>query len=191
MSPILGIIASSISFSKIVGDYESISTVTVGVGGQATISFTSIPSTYKHLQIRGIAKSNRAVYVEDLGMRFNSDTATNYSSHRLYGEGSGTPFSDAESTRNRMNIAQIAGGTVNNSSGFGGLVIDVLDYASTSKSKTVRVLSGYDDNGQGIIEFASGAWYNSSTAVSSITFLPLFGNTISQNSQFALYGIKG
>jgi hypothetical protein len=190
MTPILGIIASSFrSAAGPDGAYDALSTITVPSGGLASITFAAIPNTYKHLQIRGIAKSNRAVYVDDLGMRFNSDTATNYSSHRLYGDGA-SATSDAESTRNRMNIAQIAGGTVNNSSGFGGLVIDVLDYASTIKSKTVRVLSGYDDNGQGLIEFASGAWYNSSTAVNSITFLPLFGTSISEKSQFTLYGVK-
>lgn len=186
--PILGIMASAISGN--LSSYESISTVTVGSGGQSSIDFTSIPSTYKHLQIRAIGRSNRAVYVEDLAMRCNSDTATNYSSHRLYGDGA-SATSDAESTRNRMNLGQIAGGSATYSSGFGGLVIDVLDYTSTNKAKTIRCLSGYDDNGRGFIQLASGAWYNSSTAVSSITLLPLFGTTISQYSSFALYGIKG
>ena len=171
------------------GSYDAIGTAVVGSGGQSSVTFSSIPSTYKHLQIRGFSKSNRAVYVEDLAVRFNSDTATNYSSHRLYGDGA-SATADAESTRNRMNIGQISGGSATYSSGFGGLVMDVLDYTSVNKAKTIRCLSGYDDNGRGFIQFASGAWYNSSTAVSSITLLPLFGTTISEYSQFDLYGIK-
>ena len=67
-----------------VGDYESISTVTVGTA-QATISFTSIPSTYTHLQLRWMSKNTSA----DYGVRgqFNGDTAANYSLHGLYGTG--------------------------------------------------------------------------------------------------------
>lgn len=33
-------------------DYDSIATTTVGAGGAASITFSSIPSTYQHLQIR-------------------------------------------------------------------------------------------------------------------------------------------
>ena len=40
--------------------YESIATVTVGSGGQSSIAFTSIPSTYKHLQLRAIMRSEYA-----------------------------------------------------------------------------------------------------------------------------------
>jgi hypothetical protein len=155
----------------------------------STITFSSIPQTYTHLQLRGNIKSNRATYVDDLGLRFNGDTTSNYSSHRLYGVGNGTPAADSTSSTS-MNISQIAGGTVNNSSGFGIVVIDILDYFSTSKTKTIRCLSGYDDNGQGLIQFASGNWRTSNTGVSSITLLPLFGSTFTANSQVSLYGVK-
>lgn len=175
----------------VTNSYESIATVTVGSGGASSITISSIPSTFKHLQIRGIAKGNRAVYVDDLGMRFNSDSGSNYSFHRIYGFGSGSPGADGGASQSAMNIGQVAGGTVNNASGLGGIVIDVLDYTSVNKNKTVRSLSGYDDNGQGAIEFASGSWYNSSTAVSSITFLPLIGSLLAEKTTFALYGIKG
>ena len=54
--PILGIIASShVNFIP-TGSFSSIATVTVGSGGSSTVSFISIPQTYKHLQLRGIAK---------------------------------------------------------------------------------------------------------------------------------------
>ena len=48
MARILGTIASSF---EALGDFESIATVTVSSGGQSTIEFTSIPSTYKDLVI--------------------------------------------------------------------------------------------------------------------------------------------
>jgi len=63
-----------------VGDYESISTVTVTAGGgQASVEFTSIVGTYKHLQIRYMARCAGAYGAADpSAMRgeFNSDTTT-------------------------------------------------------------------------------------------------------------------
>ena len=71
------------------GDYESISTVTVGAGGTSSISFSSIPSTYKHLQIRFIGTCTvSGEYSQAVYMRVNSDTGSNYSRHSLGGNGS-------------------------------------------------------------------------------------------------------
>ncbi len=84
--PILGIIASS-KFGD-VGDYESIATVSVGSGGSSSISFTSIPATYTHLQVRGIVRSNRADTGDDIKINFNGVTTTSYSSHIVGGNGS-------------------------------------------------------------------------------------------------------
>jgi hypothetical protein len=192
--PILGILASAITGNLVVGAYESIATVTVGSGGQSTVEFTSIPSTYTHLQIRYIGLTNRATFgIDDLNMRLNSDTGSNYSSHRLYGNGA-TASSDASgpSATSMVGISY-SGTTV--SSYPGTAVIDILDYANTSKAKTVRSLSGIDVNGliggvPGYMFFTSGAWYNTS-AITSISLYSSTSSNFQQYSQFALYGIKG
>jgi hypothetical protein len=55
--------------------YESISTVTVGGGGVSDVTFSSIPSTFTHLQIRFIGKDNRSgVATSVLFMQCNGDT---------------------------------------------------------------------------------------------------------------------
>ena len=46
--------------TPVLNSYESIATVTVGAGGTSTITFSSIPTGYTHLQIRGIAQIGRA-----------------------------------------------------------------------------------------------------------------------------------
>ena len=71
---------------------------------------------------------------------------------------------------------------------FGTGIIDILDYADTSKYKTVRTLFGYDANGSGYIAFSSNLW-QSTSAITSITMTPV--NGIAEYSSFALYGIKG
>ena len=92
MSPILESIGSVKGFGwgALVagGSYESIQTVTVGAGGSASVTFSSIPATYKHLQIRGILRSSYSPSNTSMRLTFNSDTGNNYSSHFLMSTGS-------------------------------------------------------------------------------------------------------
>jgi len=183
-----GLVTFGAAYAGPFGAYDALATVTLSTA-TASVSFAGIPSGYKHLQIRGIAKANRTTYVDDLGIRFNGDTTSNYSWHRTYGFGSGAGSSDSGVSQTSMNIGQIAGGTVNNAQGFGAVLVDLLDYSNINKYKTIKYFGGYDDNGQGAIQFASGNWRDLSV-VSSITLLPLIGTTFSQYTKFALYGVK-
>lgn len=162
----------------VANSYESIETYTVGAGGQSTISFTSIPSTYKHLQIR-----YSGFVANDAFIRFNGDTGTNYSRHSLYGNGaSAAAYGAANETA--MGFTYTASST-----NPGAVICDVLDYANTNKYKTIKVLNGDDQNGSGIIMLASGNWRNTA-AITSITIFEDSG-VFGQYSSFALYGIKG
>jgi hypothetical protein len=174
VSPILGIIASS---RAVPNSYESIATVTVGSGGAANIEFTSIPSTYTHLQIRGIGLITSA---GGFTVQFNSDTGSNYSWHQLYGEGS-IAQSNSGATQTFMYMAYGGG----SATAPNALVTDILDYANTNKYKTLRSLSGNDLNGSGGIQFWSGNW-RSTSAITSIKVTASFN----QYSQLALYGVK-
>ncbi len=163
----------------VTNSYESIATVTVGSGGSTQIDFTSIPSTFKHLQLRAAAKGSTNLYAP---IRFNGDTTlANYRSHQLYGNGVSATASDEG---NNFYINNVLG------TNFNGVVMDILDYQNTNKNKTVRMLQGIDNNGSGSIMFVSGLWMNSGTAISSIRFTVNTGN-FAEYSSFALYGIKG
>ena len=164
------------------GSFESIATVTVGAGGSSTISFSSIPSTYQHLQVRfngSITTSGGA-----MGIYFNSDsTSTNYYQHTLYGNGS----SAAANAGNNYAYGPQLDSTY---SGGSAGIIDILDYASVNKVKVVRNISGYDANGSGYVMLRSGMWIGSSaTAITGITLVPPAGN-FAQYSVAALYGVK-
>jgi len=181
MNPILGIVASSISGNLNNNSYESIQTVTVGSGGQASVTFSSIPSTYKHLQVRSISYASNGSY---LRTQFNGDTAANYSWHLISGQGSSV-FTDVGTSDTSM-----AGPSQANSANiFCASIMDVLDYANTNKYKTARYLGGKDQNGSGNIALHSGSWRNTA-AVTSITFFSS-GVDFPQYSSFALYGVKG
>ena len=163
------------------GAYEAIYTSTVGAGGVTSITFNTIPSTYKHLQIRAISRKS-----SELFMRFNSDTAANYSKHYIYGTGSGTPTAGGVANQDLVEFSYNSG---TSSTVYSATIVDILDYADTNKYKTTRNLDGNDRNGAGDILVWSGSW-RSTSAISSILIYPSSGN-IEEYSSFALYGIKG
>jgi hypothetical protein len=198
VSPILGIIASSQQGAFILNPaYESIATVTLGTSA-STISFTSIPSTYTHLQLRGSIQSNRSSYnVDNATVRFNSDSGANYSRHNVNASASTTTAPEAYGTGGATFGGPIPVVTGVATNVFNGFVLDILDYANTNKYKTMRILAGYDVNGTGgtgsfggTVGLYSGAWQNTN-AVTSITFAPVDGTNFTQYSTIALYGIKG
>lgn len=168
-------------------NFESIATVTVGSGGAADVTFSSIPNTYSHLQIRWIARDNFSSEASDANMRFNSDSGANYSWHQLIGDG-GSVQAYASTSQTAMRAGVVAGNT-GGTNVFGVTVIDILDYANTNKNKTVRNLAGWDKNGTGSIALNSGSWMSTS-AITSIVIAPRVGTLFSQYSHFALYGIK-
>ncbi len=173
------------------GDFESIATVTVGAGGSATVSFTSIPGTYQHLQIRLIARASIADSADhNIVAAFNSDTTfTNYRTHVLDGDGA----SASSGTAQVSGFYASGGLTLGNSSTastFSASVIDILDYTNTNKNTTVRVLNGFDRNGAGFIRFGSSLWLNTA-AITQIDLSLRTGTSFVQNTHIALYGIKG
>jgi hypothetical protein len=169
--------------------YESISTVTVGSGGSSSIDFTSIPSTYTHLQIRGIARGSRAATQDTLKVIYNNDSAGNYFSyHEIYGDGSSAAAYNGNATNTNNYVDSFAASSAS-ANIFGAMIIDILDYTNTNKYKTNRFLGGNDRNGSGSIAFGSGLWMSTS-AITRITISAANGN-LSEYSQFALYGIKG
>jgi hypothetical protein len=173
--------------------YESIATVTVGAGGSSSISFTSIPSTYKHLQIRSTNRTNRANVIDAIDLQFNSDsTISNYVRRGVEASGA-APVASSVGYPQSGNYPFWIGYTTGAnaiSGAFGSYVIDILDYANTSKYKTTKSLSGYDNNGSGEISLFSHLWMNTS-AINTITLTASLGTGLAQYSSFSLYGIKG
>ena len=189
MSSSLGFFASQISghLFTLTGSYDALATVTVPSGGASSITFSAIPQTgYKHLQVRGIYRYTVALDI--LSMQLNGDTAANYSSHKIIGDGSSVG-AGATASASKMDLGYM----MNSSTNYGAMVTDILDYTNVNKAKTVRALSGTDLNGSGYINLNSSAWYNNTSsvypAINSIKIYPDAG-TFSQYSSFSLYGVK-
>ena len=187
--PVLGIFASQITGKLYAptGSMYHISTTTLSTA-TASVTFSSIPADYTHLQVRCISKSSYTTgTVDTVRATFNSDSAGNYSYHFLRGSGS------AASADNDVSVTSLfIGNQANSGSGmtsiFGAGVIDILDYANTNKYKTIRTLCGYDSNGDGRILLSSSNW-RSTSAITSVSFTMSNGNFATDTS-FSLYGVK-
>lgn len=175
--------------------FDSIATVVVPSGGSSTVSFTSIPQTYKHLQLRYISKNTDTVKsdLDSLYIEFNGVTGTSYSWHRLEGLWNGTVVSGGLASQGNIWI----GPNITSASGYGSMfspgIIDILDYSNTNKNKTVRKIGGVTTNGVGTepgeVAIDSGL-FQSTSAITSIA-ITKSGSNQAQYSHFALYGIRG
>ena len=184
--PIFGITASSNMSTKLT-DFYQIATTTVGSGGAASVTFNNIPQTYSHLQIRFIARTNRADVTDVLTIRYNNDTSnSNYTYHEVGGLGA-TLYAYGAAQPERNSLSMGAGASAG-SNIFGVGIGDVLDYANTNKYKTVKNTGGADNNGSGRVALASGVWLNTA-AITRIDLSPGAGTSFSQYSSFQLYGV--
>lgn len=181
----LGLIASQITGHLNNNSFESISTVTLN-STTSSITFSSFPSTYKHLQIRGVSAGDQNVAVR---LRFNGDTASNYVYHGLQaGPGYGASVYTNYGTNQTSGIAFDQ--QLGNSTYFNASITDILDYNDTNKNKTVKTFSGVNSATDGFVYLQSSLW-KSGSAITSITLYPFTGSGFVSATQFALYGIKG
>lgn len=163
--------------------FESIASAT-GTGSSGTITFSSIPQTYQHLQIRFIFAT--ATAGQNLAVRMNSDSGSNYAYH-FYGSNGSATFRGAASSMTEIKLSNFQQGS-DTAYPTGG-IIDIYDYASTAKTKVLRAFTGIDKNSAGDVALSSGLW-NSTSAITRLDFITTI-TAFKTISTISLYGIKG
>jgi hypothetical protein len=177
--PILGVVASGISGNLISTSYVSLGSTLLATN-TTTVTFSNIPATYKHLQVRLFQRKtgggNDAIL-----MHLNGDfTNANYGYFSFYGDGTVGVQSIIDSS--------VIGSARSN--GWNNTVITIPDYTSTAKVKSYQSLSGSSSQTEGAIFYVGTVWDNTA-AINSIRFSVSDGNPFITGSVFALYGIKG
>jgi hypothetical protein len=164
--------------------YELISSQVLS-SNASTVTFASIPQTYKHLQLRTVSRINATGDFSIDFMRINSSSGT-YRVHNLSANGSAV----ASGTETDSYLRFAAGSTTLNfpTGAFATNVIDILDYSSTAKNKTLRRLGGFIDGSLRAQVYLTSGLYISTTAV---TRIDLSVNEYLAGSRFSLYGIRG
>lgn len=159
-------------------------------GSVATVSFSSIPSTFRHLVQFIQARTDTAAEQDNIYMQFNSDTGSNYDYEQVFGVG-GTAGAGAGRAVATM-YTGIAEGANSRASVFAYSVIFVLNYAVSNAEKNCLTLGqnfgdlSADTDLYAI--FRSGHWRNTA-AISTITNVPNSAGNFVVGSRFHLYGI--
>lgn len=190
MSPILQAKANGSAFgygmfvpAGAAGAFESIASATAT--GGSTVTFSSIPSTYQHLQVRLLVKTT----TDNADFRITANGVTSgYASHFLVGTGSVYAAGYSAAANIRLDSGT---GLGVNSYQYSAIIIDIHDYASTTRNKTFRMFYGADYNTTGGEVYIGSGLTTSTSAISSLSFDVLGGKVFANPSFFALYGIKG
>jgi hypothetical protein len=182
----LGIFSAAGAGAAVTGSYDLISTTTLGTAS-SFVTFSNLgdySSTYKHLQIRVVARSTRTDVDSAIGVQFNA-TTSGYFWHELQGNGT-SATSSASTSQSSMRLGYTTGNS-SAASAFGVMVLDVLDPYSTTRNKTFRALTGGTNLNR--IRLTSG----SLVLTNSVTEIKLNDNfaNFAIGSRFSIYGIRG
>jgi len=166
--------------------YVALSTTTVGSGGVASVSFTSIPQTYTDLVIKTSYRTNRNAAADTLRITYSSGTT--------YGEKiilfNGSSASNGGSSGGSTGIEGLWGTDASNTaSTFGNSEMYIANYTGSTK-KFSNDMSATENNGSNAYVALTAGISNSTSAITSITLTSNTASTISQYSTFTLYGIK-
>ena len=165
-----------------------ISSQTLG-GTTASVTFSSIPSTYNDLKLVVSARGDATAYPVAINLKLNSDTATNYSYTNLLGNSSAA--SSTRVTSATVDAIPNVDGASATASTFGAWEIYIPNYTSTGSKPFFGIdVVETNDATAGHAEIQANAHlYRGSSGISSITLTPASGNFV-QYSNFYLYGIK-
>jgi hypothetical protein len=144
-------------------------------GTAATVTFSSIPGTYRDLilVVTGTGTNNHAVYAQ-----FNGDTATNYNNVQMIGDGS-TASSSLQTSQTFVYAGR------GNTTSVTTNIVHILDYSTTDKHKTV--LSRANDSALYVMGITNR--WASTAVITSMLIYPSLGS-FNAGSTFALYGVS-
>jgi hypothetical protein len=167
--------------------YTLISSVTVGSGGAANITFSSIPSTYTDLLVKISTRSTSATVIGYVNIRFNSDTGNNYSYKAVGGTGSIT-FNN--NSAGGSSIFTVTAGNSSTSNTFGNAEIYIPNYTSANYKSVSIDGVGENNATEAYTQLVVGIW-SSTSAITSIQLSDIFGSAnFAQYSTAYLYGIS-
>jgi hypothetical protein len=167
--------------------YKLISSVTVGSGGAANMTFSSIPATYTDLNILISGRSTNASGLISVNLNFNGNSSAVYTYMQLYGFNTSTGSFTATTTN--LFSGQIPAATGSTANTFANQSIYIPNYASSNnKSVSTDSVPEINSTTGWQIDLVAGLWANSS-AITSIALTCGSGNFAEYSTAY-LYGIS-
>ena len=165
-----------------------IQSVTVPSGGQASITFSSIASTWTDLCVKYSTRTTRSVFVEAIYLEFNGSGGTAYSDRLLFGTGAAAQ-SNSSSSQANINNAGVTAGNTATANTFGNGEIYIPNYAGSQNKSTSADSTGENNATDSYMYLDAGLWANTA-AITQIKLVPVNGNLFMQYSTAYLYGIR-
>ena len=168
--------------------YEIIASVTVGSGGAASISFTSIPQTYTDLVVKFSLRTDIAgAGPYNVALRVNGSSSSIYNTKRLYGfNTSVSSFNSTAADTTLAGLTNAAGDTANT---FGNSEIYLPNYTS-SNYKSGSTDAVQENNGSADRFLAANLIETTSVITSIELLLTGVSYTLVEHSTAYLYGIS-
>jgi hypothetical protein len=163
---------------------ELISSVTVGAGGSASMTFSAIPQTYTDLQLVISARSLGGGFNALLYLEVNADTSVSYADRNLQGNGSNAVSGTNALTQFLLGRHSGASSTANS---FGNATVLLPNY-SGSANKTISCDSVSEHNDPTAFQFIVAGTFPKTTAITSLRIFDN-GGGFAQHSTAYLYGI--
>ena len=161
--------------------YIPLATVTLG-GSDASIVFSNIPAIFKDLVITLNGTPADTAYPVH-ALRFNGDTANNYSYVGMTGNGS-SAASGNNGSLGYASLGQAYGIGPATSSNF-ATIANIMDYAATDKHKTMLARNNVSGTG---VEAQAVRWA-STAAINSVTVITSSGAGFATGTVISLYGV--
>ena len=158
--------------------YTPIASITLGAAA-ASVTFSSIPQTYTDLVLVSTNATASSGYL--FSVRVNGDSATNYSSTRLLGNGT-----TASSGREANYTFGFAGSVYSSSDPIGNAIVNFMNYSNTTTYKTFLMRTNTANANTSL----SASLWRSTAAITSISLGVEFTQNFVVGSTFTLYGIK-
>jgi len=147
----------------------------------SSVTFTSISQSYTDLRI--VVQAGNASGISAVGVRYNSDSGSNYSWTRMYGDGSSV-------TSNRSSDTAAYFGIIGTSIAQ-TFTVDIMNYSNTTTYKTA--ISRSSDAANYVATYVN-LWRGSTGSatnqpITTLTFINSNGGNFPIDSTFTLYGI--
>jgi hypothetical protein len=166
--------------------YQLVETIEVGSGGAASIEFTGIPDDGVDLVVKASFRTDNASLQRFIFTTFNNDTGANYTTVRLYGNGS-TTGSTITTSGDKIFGPQATGASATSNT-FTSCSIYISNYSSNS-SKSLHIDNVTENNAiEAYQSLFSGSW-NNTAAISTITLLAQPSANLVQYTTASLYKI--
>lgn len=162
------------------------------MASSASLSFTSIPQTYTHLQIRGVFNKG-ATGTPQMNLRINNVTTNSYTGYQ-YGWYYNGSANELRSWSGGTSGSAIFGpgfwGSLPTLNVAGGWIFNIADYTNSSSRKSLHSTYGYARATNNYEYFMGTQFLNTNDAITRLDIYTSDGSTLGNGSRVSIYGVK-